>query len=226
VFKRFLVVVAFACALCDSVEARQLAGSLNAATGNVTWGSTSTGDPVDDTLPARLPNGNGAKLTFTWTSGLAPHPDYQPYIEDNATSTPRDRHFKRPVPAAGRPAINDWLQEVGYTNGAGGPSKNSSVHAGVIEPGPRSWVFGPLDHADGVFGRIPDFGPSTANNEPGDLTIYAAVDLLLYLQNNPVGFSGGNWATGQTLNSTGMQIVNGRIAGLQGMYPRERSVHV
>jgi hypothetical protein len=49
-------------------------------------------------------------------------------------------------------------------------------------------------------------------------TIYTAVNLGLYATNNPDGFLGGDWSPGQTLSQLGVQIVNGQIPGVEGIY--------
>jgi len=50
------------------------------------------------------------------------------------------------------------------------------------------------------------------------LGIFTAVNLDVYLANNPLGFLDGEWAVGQTLNELGVTIVDGKINGLKGIY--------
>jgi hypothetical protein len=191
-----------------------------AANGDVTWGAGPVGDAVLDFIPPRNGTGNGF-LEFFWTRGATldgqpiPHPDYGPVNQQNPTGDAIRRNMKRPVTVAGQLPITDWSQKIGHIDGLGN-RRASSVTAGNIAG--RSWSFQPLSDLDGLFGRIPDLGPSDANTEPGDLLIYAAVNLGLYLSANPQGFLGGAWSTGQTIQQLNIQIVNGQIPGVQGMY--------
>jgi hypothetical protein len=50
------------------------------------------------------------------------------------------------------------------------------------------------------------------------MTIYTAVNLGLYMASNPLGFLNGSWSPGQILSQLGVNIVNGQVPGLQGIY--------
>lgn len=105
----------------------------------------------------------------------------------------------------------DWDQTVGTTGGGG----QSRVYSGDIHKD-SPWHFEPLSALDGLQIRIPDLAPIVTSGQ--DVTIYTAVNLPLYLADNPFGFFNGNWSVGQTLSDLGVTIAGGQIAGLQGIY--------
>lgn len=104
----------------------------------------------------------------------------------------------------------DWNQTVGTTGGGG----QSTVSSGNIKKD-SPWHFEPLSALTGLPIRIPDLAPVVSGPE---VTLYTAVNLPLYLEDNPFGFLGGNWSVGQTLSELGVTIANGQIAGVQGIY--------
>jgi hypothetical protein len=216
---RFLLAVA-SLALAASATFAQI-NPVTAPNGDVTWGPGPHGDPVSEWVPSAPASGGTGYLKFFWTRGATPggqpiqHEGFAAVEEFNGSGDDRHRNMKRPPTAAGQPAITDWSQEVGSVSNAG-EHKTSKVTAGNIAG--RSWSFQPLADLDGIFGRIPDLGPSLGNTEPGDLIIYAAVNLGLYLSANPQGFLNGAWGDHQTLQQLNLQIVNGQIPGVQGMY--------
>jgi len=65
------------------------------------------------------------------------------------------------------------------------------------------------------FTRIPDLAPLAG--DPA-MTVYTAVNLELYSRTNPLGFLDGQWQEGQSLGSLGLQIINGQIPFLEGIY--------
>jgi hypothetical protein len=185
------------------------------ADGGVIWtnpgdpgSNTSTDDrPIRDIVPP-----NGGSLRFYWTMGQyvpgqvpTRHPGYGEHNETNDTAETKERRFHRP----NDPTITDWYQVVKSASGA------SVVAGGNIRSAGRSWAFAPLEELPDIDYRIPDLAPTFGDPE---LAIYAAVDLELYLLSNPLGFNGGNWAVGDTLDSLGVFIVNGQAPGLSGMY--------
>ena len=109
-------------------------------------------------------------------------------------------HFESPTGAT------DWTQKIIRKGG------NSDVFGGNIDK--RSpWRFYNLSSLPAVPARIPDLAPVDA---PGR-TVYAAVNLKLYMTENPNGFLGGAWAPGQTLQELGITIVDGKIPGVEGI---------
>ncbi len=103
----------------------------------------------------------------------------------------------------------DWVQTINGKNGA------TKTRAGNIKQD-SPWVFEELALLPEIHTRIPDLAPIA--EEGSELTIYSAVNLRLYMTENPEGFRGGNWQVGQTLSELGVEIVNGEVAGVQGMY--------
>ncbi len=103
----------------------------------------------------------------------------------------------------------DWKQTIYSSNG------ESVVTAGNIKTG-SDWYFRDLDSLPDVHWRIPDIAPASG----GDSTaaIYTAVNLDLYLNSNPLGFNNGNWEVKQTLGELGVEVVNGQVEGLEGIY--------
>jgi hypothetical protein len=51
-----------------------------------------------------------------------------------------------------------------------------------------------------------------------NVVVHMAVDYETYLLRNRFGFLGGGWSEGQTLASLGLNVVHGRIAGMEGVY--------
>jgi hypothetical protein len=102
----------------------------------------------------------------------------------------------------------DWKQTIVDPNGS------STVFGGNITKD-SPWTFHPLDQLPGTLTRIPDLAPVAGDP---NATIYAAVNLPLYMASNPLGFLDGSWSPGQTLSQLGVNIVDGQVAGLQGIY--------
>ncbi|WP_090288016.1 hypothetical protein [Nitrosomonas mobilis] len=113
----------------------------------------------------------------------------------------------------------DWQQTIILPQdppGPGGefPKRESFVIGGnIISNSP--FAFHPLDELPNTIHHIPDLAPS-GQGGPG-ITIYTAVNLDLYIANNPLGFNDGNWIVGDTLSSLGLEIIDGQIAGLEGI---------
>ncbi len=63
----------------------------------------------------------------------------------------------------------------------------------------------------------PTSRPAGTDNNLYD-TIYTAVNEGLYMQSNPYGFLGGQYTIGASLRSLGINIVNGQIPGVLGIY--------
>jgi hypothetical protein len=207
------VVVSIAlCTMSDRAVADPIPYNTDAA-GNVTWGSTDPfAWPISDTLPYV-----GDGLTFYWTSGGIQDPRYQAAVGQNDdVHNPHavTYHFIPPDD----PLVTDWHQTVNYGNG------ESDVASGAIQrmifskgapavstaaPGP--WSFFPLDQLPNIGYEIPDFAAD-------GYRIYTAVDLLTYIDTNPLGPVNGNYQIGDTLDGLGLSIVNGRMLGVSGIY--------
>jgi len=102
----------------------------------------------------------------------------------------------------------DWKQTIVDPDGT------SHVFSGNIKKG-SDWEFYNLGLLPDVYFRIPDLAPISGDSST---TIYTAVDLDLYLNNNPLGFLDGAWSVGQTLDDLGISIINGETLSLQGIY--------
>lgn len=104
-----------------------------------------------------------------------------------------------------------WTSEVfgaHLVKGVWTPDGLSSAQLADSSP----WDFYDLSRLPNIDWKIPDLGPAL----PG--TLYAAVNLDLYMRNNPLGFNSGNWRVGQRLRDIGASIVNGQSPGLDGIY--------
>jgi hypothetical protein len=149
-------------------------------------------------------------LQFYWTTGFDPvtkmfiPANYQKYTESNTGRGYITRFFYPP----NDPAIKDWAQQV--TDGQG---HKSDVQAGAIKH-QSPWTFFSLSDLPNVGYKIPDF----AAIGDSSITIYEAVNLDLYIASNPDGIVGGNYAVGQTLTGLGVNIINGQVPGIQGLY--------
>jgi len=160
---------------------------------------------VKDRIP-RKKNGANGILNFYWTKGGSKHPNYDKYQEVNSGSASHPRRFRRPKDDT----ITDWWQQVGHV----GKGK-SEVHTGNLTKSTTradQWVFSPLNDIPAMFWRIPDLAPTEA-----DATIYTGVNIKLYQASNPDGFLNGAWSVGDTIDSLGISVVNGVIAGLEGI---------
>lgn len=173
--------------------------------GRVTWeGDVSDDAPILDDLFA------GGELEFYWTRDGQPHPDYRKYKEVNDSDENKRRRFKRPDDDS----ITDWKQIVTTADGKSSVTTGNVRRGGDVQLG-DPWLFFPLSELAGNAYRIPDLAPTFGDPE---LTIYTAVNLELYLQSNPEGFSNGEWEIGQTLDELGVVIVNGQVPGVEGIY--------
>ncbi|MBN4060276.1 hypothetical protein JYT11_00335 [Planctomycetaceae bacterium AH-315-I19] len=182
------------------------------ANGDVIWGSNPRPRPRDikDTLPRRR-NGADGLLEFYWTKNGDQHPAYEKYRDTNSSSINKRRRFRQP----NDPTITDWKQLVGHV----GKGKSVVVAGNLNRDGTDApdrtdagWLFASLDSLPEVHWRIPDIAPVEA-----DATIYTAVNLDIYLNNNPNGFLDGAWAVGDSLIDLGISIVDGKVPGLEGV---------
>lgn len=131
------------------------------------------------------------------------------------SSTTKTRYYGfRFKPGPGIPKPTDWRQWVGGWQ-TGHLRGFSDVYAANIKKG-SPWQFYDLDTLPDIPWAIPDLGPMTGDDP--NQTIYAAVNLDLYLSHNPKGFLGGAWSAGQTLADLGLHITNGIIPGVDGIY--------
>lgn len=175
----------------------------------VRWGEKDFRYPdIKDIIPPY-----GGMLAFNWTSGMfepdgksVPLDRYCPYAPPENES-PRGITVIFEQPAGVR--ITDWQQTV---KGGLGSEGSSMVHGGNIQHY-SPWSFHPLNELPFVSSRIPDLAPF----QRSDLTIYTAVNLGVYLSDNPNGFA-GDWINGQSLNDLGIHIVNGQAPGLNGIF--------
>ncbi len=110
----------------------------------------------------------------------------------------------------------DWEQQITLKDGIS-PPRISGVLAANIVPNPNTQLFEfqELSTLPDIDWRIPDLFP--INSNPFS-TIYTAVNLNLYFSQNPLGFNNGNWSVGQTLDELSIEIVNGVVPGLEGIY--------
>src|SRR5260221_1755183 len=185
----------------------------NPGTGNVTWGYPATGlDPKINPITADLPLGGG--LSFYWTDGddidpitgtrihlTHPAPGYGALNLLDDDNVPRKLTFHAPVGA--QPPITDYHLVL---TGAG--LRNGSVTVGALQNN-GSWTFVPLNSLQSSAYFIPGFS--------GVTPIYAAVDLSMFIENNPLGPLHGQYASGDNLDGLGLSIVNGTIPGSAGM---------
>jgi len=164
--------------------------------GNVRWGPGAGRSVADDAVAP------GQKIYFEWTKDGKAHERYAPY-KDSAGGQSKLYRFRLPPDRT----ITDWNQIIKRGDG------ESAVRAGNIQHN-SPWAFHPLEDLD-IPGRwkIPDFAPLEA-----PLTIYTAVDLNLYYSTNPLGPLNGTFKAGQTLDELGLEIIDGMIPGIQGMY--------
>ncbi|MCP4662769.1 MAG: hypothetical protein GY856_45835 [bacterium] len=102
----------------------------------------------------------------------------------------------------------DWRQEII------GPNGSSDVYGGNIEKN-SPWRFESLDALPRAYTRIPDLAPVAGDST---MTVYTAVNLGLYMTENPHGFLNGEWVPGETLSELGLEIVDGQIEGVEGIY--------
>jgi hypothetical protein len=172
----------------------------------------------------------GDKITFWFTTGPAPT-DKASWLEYRQKSSGTWSGWSPTTPFTGTDAsvngtdwefrprekdksiITDWHQEIKREEEGG--KGTSIVRAGNIKK-ESPWSFQPLSELPDIYWRIPDLAPISGDNP--DLTIYTAVNMDLYLQDNPLGFNGGNWSVGQSLDDLGLIIQNGEIAGVEGIY--------
>ncbi|WP_287078474.1 MULTISPECIES: PEP-CTERM sorting domain-containing protein [unclassified Microcystis] len=180
-----------------------LATTSTALTTLVAFPQSSFAD-IKDTVPP------GGSIFFCWTEGrytpgqpVDCHRDYLADFIINPTGQPKPVTFRQPNDRT----ITDWQQVITDSNG------KSKVYGGNIKQ-QSTWEFQPLLDLPNISWRIPDIAPFNAP----DTTIYTEVNLDLYLSSNPNGFLNGNWSIGQTLDELGINIINGQISGVQGIY--------
>jgi hypothetical protein len=180
-----------------------LATTSTALTTLVAFPQSSFAD-IKDTVPP------GGSIFFCWTEGrytpgqpVDCHRDYLADFIINPTGQPKPVTFRQPNDRT----ITDWQQVITDSNG------KSKVYGGNIKQ-QSTWEFQPLLDLPNISWRIPDIAPFNAP----DTTIYTAVNMDLYLSSNPNGFLNGNWSIGQTLDELGINIINGQISGVQGIY--------
>jgi hypothetical protein len=179
---------------------------------DVYWGQVgnTNGGNVCDT-------GGTPGWTFNWTSKDANgnnvgDPNYATFTAGNGNYRfyiPREGSLQRSK------MITDWEQKVGKSVVGGGNIQNGQPAGGGVIPADFSWSLQPLTDLPSTLFAIPDF--ATLLDSDSRL-VYEAVDLATYYANNPLGPLGGNWSVGQTLDGLGLQIVNGQIPGVQGLY--------
>ena len=164
---------------------------------------TASAHIVKDTVPA------GGSVDFYWTDNNGNQ--INPALRvTNSTGQAKKVSFNTNAPLAPQFAnASDWHQTVNYANG------KSTVYSGNLQ-GNSPWELLPLNDLPDVTWRIPDLGPNSGGDT--ELTIYAAVNLDIYLNNNPTGFLNGDWEIGDTLSSLSYTISNGVGSdGVQGI---------
>jgi len=103
----------------------------------------------------------------------------------------------------------DWKQTITSKHG------NTIVTAGNIDTG-SPWHFNEFTELPDVEWRIPDIAPSSVVDSTA--TLYTFVNLEEYYNANPFGFLDGDWEVGQTLSQLGIDIIDGQIPGIEGIY--------
>ena len=156
---------------------------------------TKNGIPLTATWKAEFQCGDGPEQSFPDLTGGFQH--------TNSTTENCKYTFTAPESAT------DWVQTITGNNGA------TKTRAGNIKQD-SPWTFEELSLLPEIHTRIPDLAPIA--EEDSELTIYSAVNLRLYMTENPDGFLDGLWSIGQTLSELGVEIVNGEVAGIQGIY--------
>lgn len=169
---------------------------------------------------------NDQNIQFIWTKEGSQFPTTyriqitgeggNPFIFQKAPATSFD--FRDEIPVLNGKAAKftffapsgstDWRQTII------GPDGSSEVFAGNIKK-ESPWIFEELDLLPNIVYRIPDLAPIAG--DPSE-TIYTAVNLDLYINENPLGFLNGAWSIGQTLDDLGLEIISGEIPGLEGIF--------
>jgi hypothetical protein len=168
------------------------------ADNSVTWSNDKTDkSPVKDIVPI------GGSLFFRWTEKGVVSEKYGG-VTFGQDSGGEAFNFYRP----NDPVITDWRQTLKDQDG------ESVVVAGNIKQ-QSPWQFFPLSDLPTINFSIPDLAASGGNPT---VTIFTAVNLDLYLAQNPSGFLGGAYQVGDTLDGLGLTIADGMISGLQGIY--------
>jgi hypothetical protein len=197
--KIVLTVIALASFIRLGTVVAQTINDLIPGNSTITFSYTVNGTNVNG-LWWRTSRDNGS----TWTT-----PAYNPggfYVPNPGGQS---ELFQFWPPSSFKPT--DWTQTVTYANG-----KSDVSGVNLTDPGGDAWSFQPLDQLPNVNWAIPDLAPASGGDS--NLTIYAAVNLSIYLQDNPLGPNGGNYSMGQTLDQLGLSISNGVMAGLQGIW--------
>ena len=189
--------------------------------GEVTWGNPKEPQPPgtsprlvrEDLVPP------GGRLTFRWTAGITsqgailPNDCYDIFQLDNDLIDPVTVKMILPVLRPHDLPITDWIQTIqGVTTK--GIVAASVVHAGNIQRN-SPWSFHPLTDLPDFAWRVPDLA---AFDAAVPMPLYTAVNLGIYLRDNPNGFLDGHWSIGATLADLGISIIDGQIAGLHGIY--------
>jgi hypothetical protein len=183
------------------------------------------------------PDSVSGTIEFYWSDGDVPdpnhpgkriphkHPGYDAYTETNNGNDYKKRFFMPPLDDT----IKDWHQTI-TIKWSDDTTSTSKVEGGTIQHNRvkeesrnkeesrvvntnNHWGFFSLDQLPKIGYKIPDLAPTG-----DDLTIYTAVDLLQYETHNPLGFLGGDYQIGQTIDQLGIKVVNGQISGLEGIY--------
>jgi hypothetical protein len=147
----------------------------------------------------------GGKWAYQSSHGFGGWYDFGgTFVSENTDTVPVTFFFK---PKDGV-VPTDWNQAIQNSSG------RSYVYSGNIRRQGGAWQFYALEDLPDVAWRIPDIA---SINGDASTTVYTAVNLDLYLSANPLGFLGGAWQSQDTLSSLGLDIVNGTVAGMQGI---------
>jgi hypothetical protein len=169
----------------------------------ITWKDPNGAESKSDARPVDVPVRKGVKGTFSWTYENKPHPGYKPFTIEpkNEKST---YIFVPPLDKT----VTDWRAVLRDPKGSSQP-----LGGDVKRNSPWQWY--PLIELPDVAIRIPALAPTAGDEE---LTIYVAVNLPLYMEKNPFGPVDGSWAEEQTIDEIGVEITDGRIPGVEGIY--------
>jgi hypothetical protein len=120
----------------------------------------------------------------------------------------KDVHLKLYMPADPYEPASDWRQIITYDYGAADVT-------GVSMTGPP-WDYAPLTDLPEIDWSLPVLASGPGQSSPD--TIYMAVNLKVYYDSNPFCFLGGDWEVGQNLTALEIEVVDGIMNGVEGVY--------
>jgi hypothetical protein len=172
---------------------------------NVTWTHPSSAH-----TPYKLSLNKGD--TFQWTNGSepGPGPGKQVFTPDTlydgfTVSKSGDYYFFFPKDPKGKDEVSDILTKT---------PKGDTIHAAAVtDAGINPRGFTPLENVPDIRFSIPWF--ASLGSGPN---IYMGVDLPAYIKSNPDAIASGIFSNGQSIADLGVNIVDGQIPGVTGLY--------